>query len=62
MSYHFAYNFVYFLLITKSLKGPQIAGSSDCRSCFIWLCWDPDLGAQTWPQVWFEQRIQKEAQ
>lgn len=43
MSYHFACNFVYLLLITKHMKASPGAGSSDSRSCLIWL------GLGFWP-------------
>lgn len=45
MSYNFACNFVYLLLVTKHVKGSQTAGSSHARSSFIRLYLDSDLGA-----------------
>ena len=59
MSYHYACNFVYLLLITKHMKASPGAGSSDSRSCLIWL------GLGFWPggsqlsQVWFEHRARR---
>lgn len=45
MSYDFACNFVYLLLITKHMKASPGASSSDSRSCLIWL------GLEFWPEA-----------